>query len=148
MTPAIDKMSEPKIRSIMTPFLAAVALIFSAISTNAAAQSYDGAELYALNCSNCHGIYGEGDGILTPDLSVVLLDLRYLNDRNGGTFPKTFVINIIDGREVRAAHGPTGMPVWGAEFSRSEGFSDDAQERVSAKIMAISDFLERIQITD
>jgi mono/diheme cytochrome c family protein len=148
MTQAADKMSEPKTRPLMAPFLAAVVLILAAISVDAAAQSYDGAELYALNCSNCHGIYGEGDGVVTPDLSVVLLDLRYLSDRNGGKFPETFVISIIDGREVRAAHGPTGMPVWGAEFSRSEGFGDDAQERVSAKIIAISDFLERIQITD
>ena len=141
-------MNEPDFRTNLAGFIASVALVFAAISMDAAAQSYDGAELYTLNCSNCHGIYGEGDGVLTPDLSVVLLDLRYLSQRNGGTFPETFVINIIDGREVRAAHGPTGMPVWGAEFSRSEGFGDDAQERVSARIIAISEFLERIQIND
>lgn len=112
------------------------------------AATYDGAELYALNCSNCHGVYGEGDGIVTPDLSVVMKDLRYLAERNGGVFPREFVSRIIDGREVRAAHGPEGMPVWGAEFSRSEGLGEDAQRRVDEKIGAITDFLESIQIVE
>ena len=109
---------------------------------------YDGGELYALNCSNCHGTYGEGDGAVTPDLSVVLLDLRYLAARNGGVFPAGFVREIIDGRETRAAHGPTGMPVWGAEFARGEGTSEAAQERVASKIDAIVDFLDTLQIIE
>ena len=114
----------------------------------AGAINYNGAELYALNCSNCHGIYGEGDGAVTPELSVVLLDLRYLSQRNSGAFPSEFVQRIIDGREVRAAHGPTGMPVWGVEFSKSEGLGEGAQQRVASKISAISDFLQQIQIIE
>jgi mono/diheme cytochrome c family protein len=109
---------------------------------------YDGAELYALNCSNCHGVYGEGDGAVTPALSVVLLDLRYLAERNGGRFPSEFVQSIVDGREIRAAHGPSGMPIWGAEFSKGEGLGDDAQDRVTAKIAAVTSFLESIQIIE
>ena len=111
-----------------------------------ASRQHDGAELYALNCSNCHGIYGEGDGAVTPDLSVVLLDLRYLSERNNGTFPTEFVTRIVDGRETRAAHGPDGMPVWGAELFRGEGTSAAAQTRVDAKIQALVRFLESIQI--
>lgn len=113
-----------------------------------AAQDYDGAELYALNCSNCHGIHGEGDGAVTPSLSVVLLDLRYLSERNDGEFPRTFVTQIIDGRETRTAHGPAGMPVWGAEFTRGEGLGENAQQLVAAKIEAIADFLEHIQLAE
>ncbi|HEY5644494.1 MAG TPA: cytochrome c [Pseudomonadales bacterium] len=114
----------------------------------AAAERYDGAELYAMNCANCHGIYGEGDGAVTPDLSTVLLDLRYLSARNDGEFPHQFVASIIDGREVRAAHGPVGMPVWGAVFTRSEGVGEEAQARVTEKIDAIVRFLESIQILE
>lgn len=125
-------------------FLALVA----ALPVLADGPDYDGAALYALNCSNCHGIYGEGDGAVTPSLSVVLLDLRRLSERNGGDFPAGFVERIVDGREVRTAHGPNGMPVWGAEFTRSEGLGEDAQQRVTAKIHAISRFLESIQIID
>ena len=108
--------------------------------------SYDGAELYALNCANCHGTYGEGDGAVTPNLNVVLLDLRYLAERNGGAYPAEFVERIIDGRETRAAHGPSGMPVWGAEFARGEGTSEAAEARVGLKIQSIIDFIESIQI--
>ena len=109
---------------------------------------YDGQELYAMNCANCHGTYGEGDGAVTPDLNVVLLDLRYLAARNGSDFPAQFVLKIIDGRETRAAHGPSGMPVWGAEFARGEGTSEAAEARVQMKIQAIVDFVESIQIIE
>jgi hypothetical protein len=106
---------------------------------------YDGTALYLNNCANCHGVYGEGDGIVTPALSVVLLDLRYLSARNDGTFPRQFVTDIIDGRATRAAHGPEGMPVWAAEFSRQEGFDEQAEARVHAKVNALVEFLEQIQ---
>jgi len=109
---------------------------------------YDGGALYAANCSNCHGTYGEGDGIVTPSLSVVLQDLRYLAERNGGEFPAEFIHEIVDGRAMRAAHGPDGMPMWGAEFARGEGFDEAAEARVSAKIHALVEFLDSIQIRE
>jgi nitrite reductase (NO-forming) / hydroxylamine reductase len=112
----------------------------------AATPRYSGAELYASNCANCHGTYGEGDGIVMPSLSVVLKDLRYLSARNDGRFPGDFVRAIIDGRATRAAHGPEGMPVWGAEFARSEGYDGAAEQRVKAKIDALEDFLRSMQV--
>ena len=130
------------------------------ISANTAAQQhpaapeaqlsaqYSGSDLYMLNCSNCHGVYGEGDGAVTPDLSVVLLDLRYLSARSDGRFPTEFVREIVDGRATRSAHGPQGMPIWGAEFARSEGLDDAAIDRVNAKISALVDYLQSTQITD
>ncbi len=99
-----------------------------------------GAALYLDNCANCHGTYGEGDGPMAPALAVALRDLRSLSARNDGQFPERFVRNIIDGRAMRAAHGPEGMPVWGAEFAR-EGDGAAAE----AKIHALVDFLRRIQ---
>jgi hypothetical protein len=124
---------------------AAAAAVAMSLSALAEMAQFDGAQLYQQNCANCHGVYGEGDGVVTPDLSVVLLDLRYMSERNGGQFPADFVVRIIDGRETRAEHGPEGMPVWGAEFSRSEGMNQDAQARVAAKISALTGFLESIQ---
>lgn len=130
--------------------LTATALLITLLAQPLQAEPivYDGAELYALNCANCHGIYGEGDGEVTPDLSVVLLDLRYLAARNGGVYPFEFVQQIIDGREMRAAHGPKGMPVWGAEFARGEGTSEAAEARVADKIDAIVGFLDSLQIIE
>jgi mono/diheme cytochrome c family protein len=108
---------------------------------------YDGGALYAANCANCHGAFGEGDGIVTPSLSVVLLDLRYLAERNDGVFPQAFIHEVIDGRAMRAAHGPEDMPIWGAEFARSEGYDAAADARVSAKIDALIAYLASIQIS-
>ena len=140
----------------LSALLIGTALLFPSADADADADadaqtksgSYDGAELYLGNCANCHGLYGEGDGVVTPDLSVVLLDLRYLSERNAGQYPEQFVRAAIDGRETRAAHGPAGMPVWGAEFARSEGLDEQAQTRVDAKIDALVNFLRDIQISD
>lgn len=129
-------------------FLGTSALAQTGQRADTPADVYDGGELYAMNCANCHGIYGEGDGAVTPNLSVVLLDLRYLSARNDGQYPEEFVTSVIDGRETRAAHGPEGMPVWGAEFARSEGTSQAALDRISAKIDAIVNFLRSIQLND
>ncbi len=107
---------------------------------------YNGQTLYMANCANCHGTYGEGDGAVTPALNVVLQDLRYISQRNGGEFPKAWLEEIIDGRERRQGHGPIGMPVWGAVFSQQEGYDDAAQARVSAKVDALLSYLEAIQI--
>jgi mono/diheme cytochrome c family protein len=127
-------------------YLALLFLIFAAPAANA--EGYNGTELYMANCSNCHGVYGEGDGIVTPSLALVLQDLRYISDRNNGEFPRQIIAEIIDGRELRLAHGPDGMPVWGNAFSRSEGYSEAAQLRVQHKIQALVDFVESIQIAD
>mgnify|MGYP001824743117 FL=1 len=109
--------------------------------------AYDGGALYAANCANCHGAFGEGDGIVTPSLAVVLLDLRYLAERNDGKFPQAFIHEVIDGRAMRAAHGPDDMPIWGAEFARSEGYDAAANARVAAKIDALIVFLKSKQIS-
>jgi mono/diheme cytochrome c family protein len=134
------------------PGMAGTLILAAQLLTPAAVANehveYDGAELYAMNCANCHGTYGEGDGAVTPDLNVVLLDLRYLAARNNNSFPSEFVLKIIDGRETRAAHGPSGMPVWGAEFARGEGTSDAAESRVRMKIQAIVDFIGSIQLIE
>lgn len=100
----------------------------------------EGAQLFAANCSVCHGPYGEGDGAMAPELSVALTDLRYIAARNGGVFPREQITAIIDGREVRQEHGPPDMPVWGAVFAA------DGPAEATRRITALVNFLERIQL--
>jgi len=138
------------IRSLRDSIALGLLLALPAVVTAAAedeADEFDGGLLYANHCANCHGIFGEGDGIVTPSLAVVLQDLRYLSARNNGEYPRQFVIDIVDGRAVRAAHGPEGMPVWGAELARDEPLGPAFEERVNRKIDALVDFIEAIQIT-
>ncbi|MGK0223252.1 MAG: mono/diheme cytochrome c family protein [Limisphaerales bacterium] len=120
--------------------------ILSGCEGASAVPNYDGTALYLNNCSNCHGVYGEGNGAVTPSLTVVMQDLRYLADRNSGTFPTEFVRKIVDGRETRAAHGPEEMPMWGNVFTTQEGVDRAAQIRVDAKIGSLVEFLDSIQI--
>jgi mono/diheme cytochrome c family protein len=124
--------------------LAFVALLTGCEKT----PDYVGAELYAENCANCHGVYGEGDGPMAPALSVVMLDLRYIADRNGGTFPRETIRYIIDGRESRSAHGERDMPIWGSAFAGFESESANPGERSASRIEALVDFLETVQIKE
>ena len=130
--------------------LLGLAYVLAATAALAQSDAPDsaGVELYLNNCANCHGDYGEGNGIATPSLNVVIKDLRYLSARNGGSFPTDFVRQIVDGRETRASHGPESMPVWGAEFLAREGYDEDAQARAHARIDQLVAFLAQIQINE
>lgn len=110
--------------------------------------NYSGDHLYVANCSSCHGVFGEGDGPVSAVLNISMRDLRYLAASNGGAFPRELVAKIIDGRELMVAHGRRQMPVWGEEFLFMEGFDAAAEERVSAKINALVDYLETIQLSE
>ena len=68
-------------------------------TTTTTVPIYAGNELYAANCSSCHGNYGEGDGPVSAALNIPMQDLRYLAERNCGVFPRGLVAKIIDGRE-------------------------------------------------
>ena len=149
LTAVKDKARGMTNHAAMTSRLAlSVALLLAAFLAGCEkTPDYVGAELYAQNCASCHGVYGEGDGPMAPALSVVMLDLRYISDRNEGVFPRETIRQIIDGRESQSAHGERDMPIWGAAFARLEGGSADADERGRSKIEALLDFLESVQIT-
>ena len=108
--------------------------------TEPPAIEYDGAALYMGNCSGCHGEHGAGEGIQALTLAVEPQDLA------GGEFPRWFIEQIVDGRQLRLAHGPDGMPIWGTIFTRQEGLDPAAQDRVEAEIKALVDHLESLQI--
>jgi mono/diheme cytochrome c family protein len=128
-------------------FIAFIASSAVLLAVQLRAPIHDGAELYLANCSACHGVYGEGDGPVSQDLSVALQDLRYIAQRNGGVFPREIVTAIVDGRDTRATHGPTDMPVWGEAFSRTEGYDAAAQQEVDERITALVNFLSRVQLS-
>ena len=108
---------------------------------------YSGSELYAGNCANCHGLYADGMGPAAASIAQHVPDLRQIAAENGGVFPRDLVVKIIDGRELPAAHADDVMPKWGNEFQVGEGFSEQAAGRVEAKIEALTEYIESIQIT-
>jgi hypothetical protein len=76
-----------------------------------------------------------------------MADLRYLTARHGGIFPRDTVERLIDGRERRAAHGGD-MPVWGEVFDALEGGGEGSAGRVAARVRAVTDYLESIQVLE
>lgn len=137
-----ESSAKAKVRPIV-----AILLLGVALGGCERVPEYSGSELFVNNCAGCHGVYGEGDGPVAPALSVVMQDLRYISARNGGSFPRETIRQIIDGRQSpTAAHGKRDMPIWGEEFLRREEGISNADARVNARINALLDFLESIQL--
>jgi hypothetical protein len=109
--------------------------------------SYDGAMLYREHCASCHGKEGAGNGPLIVQMRVAPQDLRTLSERNDGRFPRLQLVRQIDGRDLRAVHGSRDMPVWGWHFSRADSDYRDAAELVDARIEALVDHIESIQVS-
>lgn len=121
--------------------VAAVALAVAGCRSAEPVPPYDGRNLYLGFCASCHGAEGGGDGPVAPALSATLPDLRTVAARSG-RFPRDSLIALIDGRTQRAAHGTPDMPVWGWQFRLAE----ESEARADARIRALVDYLEEIQI--
>ena len=105
-----------------------------------------GHNLYEQFCMDCHGMKGQGDGVLAEDLKVVPADLTTIAARRKGVFPDVEIREIIDGRRRVRAHGPLNMPLWGRQFGisvASPGGPHEAETR--DKINALVDYLKTIQ---
>jgi len=100
-----------------------------------------GQQQFSQRCAVCHGLEGQGDGVLGPHLKEQPADLSRLSESNGGIFPFWEVYGKIDGRDKIGAHGPGDMPVWGTD-ERYEGTSG---RLAMGQILEIVFFLQSIQ---
>lgn len=125
--------------------IAAVSALFA---SSAQAQETDiGRSLYTRFCISCHGDAGKGDGPMPRYLDEKYADLTALAARNGGVFPMSRVLKVIDGREELREHGGS-MPVFGDIFSDEnpdvEGsYTGILQTR--GRILSLAQYLESIQ---
>ena len=99
---------------------------------------------YLMHCSGCHGMGGRGDGPAAASLKPPPPDLTRLAVANGGSFPETLILRIIDGREMVPAHGAPNMPVWGRRFM----LEGEPEADIELRIVAILDYLESLQAQD
>ncbi len=102
-----------------------------------------GAELYHSYCASCHGITGHGDGPAAKALKIPPPDITALARKNGGRFPGGQVYQVIEWGGAIASHGSREMPVWGVAF---RPLSDENQKQVAARIRALTEYLESIQL--
>ena len=100
-----------------------------------------GRQMYTAYCAVCHGTNAKGNGTAAEALKVPPPDLTALARTNGGKYPSDHVRTVIEG-DVRLAHGPKEMPVWGDVFWRmSQGHSSEVQFRVSN----LNEYIESLQ---
>jgi mono/diheme cytochrome c family protein len=104
-----------------------------------------GEDLYANNCSSCHGPLGEGDGPVADVMRVSMPNLRGLGMRNNGVYPADAVRAYIDGRELPAAHGDRYMPIWGNVFGWGQDDDADTEADITRRIDALVEYVEQIQ---
>ncbi|MCA3181946.1 MAG: c-type cytochrome [Burkholderiales bacterium] len=104
------------------------------------------------NCATCHGMEARGDGPMRPFLVRPPTDLTTLAQRNGGTFPRTRIADLIDGRgqEQPGSHGTRDMPVWGRVYreqseAQTRGTPFPAEWSVRGRIVALVDYLQTLQ---
>ncbi len=105
---------------------------------------------YDSNCIVCHGPKGKGDGAYREMLKTRVPDITLLSKNNGGVFPLARVYEIIDGRQQIPSHGTREMPIWGTEYAGrgapvSDDYAYDAEPFVRSRILALIDYLYRLQ---
>lgn len=127
---------------VLATVLTAAVLVFAGSAR--AAEANPGRATYLRYCSACHGSEGKGDGIASGTMRPRPADLTQLAKNNGGTFPYLQVKDIIDGRKPTAAHGDSGMPVWGEVFTEEKAAAQ-ADTHVRGKVQLITDYVATIQ---
>lgn len=111
-----------------------------------APNGVDGRKEYIDKCAACHGTDAKGSGTFGRNLFVEPPDLTTLAQDNGGIFPRTEVMSIIDGL-ARDPHFSAAMPEFGAGdlgdtvIVENNGVGTPVPE----KLLALTDYLESIQ---
>ncbi|MEL7099307.1 MAG: cytochrome c [Pseudomonadota bacterium] len=105
-----------------------------------------GARAFQDKCAVCHGVNGTGAGVASLGLGGPPPDLTGLSARNGGTFPRTEVMSVIDGFN-RRSHPETAMPEFGAEGLGQpvQVEQDGVSTPIPAELLALANYLETIQ---
>ena len=107
-----------------------------------------GRALFEDNCVGCHGAGGRGNGPAAAGLDRQPADLTGIARRNGGTFPMTRVMSVIDGYS-RSQHGGQVMPEFGAVLGGGDTVLADTGDGIltptPADLVAIAEYLRSIQ---
>ncbi len=108
-----------------------------------------GLQEYQQNCARCHGTDGKGNG---PDAKTVLgyhpANLTLIRRKNGGTFPRQEIYDVIDGGKRLPGHSDwnSPMPLWGLSFQlEGKEYSPESEAQVRRKITPLVDYIELIQ---
>lgn len=112
-------------------------------------EDASGRALYRQHCTACHGVQGGGDGDMAMLVPGRMPDLRTLTARNGGTYPRTHVVQAIT-RISELHDGIVAMPDFGGLLSASPASHtapDGTRIETDAAVLKLVDYLETLQDT-
>lgn len=106
-----------------------------------------GRRTYRSHCAACHGRDARGDGPVGPALRTAPPDLTWLAERNGGDFPRDYVIAVVTGAALVPAHGTREMPVWSDRLllPEDDGASAAASVYMRRVVEALASYLATLQ---
>ncbi len=101
-----------------------------------------GEQMYVSYCAPCHGVDGRGQGPVAAALKKQPADLALLSKNNGGRFPSTHVMSVLEFGAAISSHGTAEMPVWGPML----GKMDTANSEPNVRILRISNLSQYVQL--
>jgi mono/diheme cytochrome c family protein len=136
---------------MITTILLGIAAVLSTGPVLAQPATDLGKTEYYTKCAVCHGLSGKGEGSFGEVLKMNMPDLTAIAKRNDGVFPLDRVKMVIDGRATPRAHGTSEMPIWGTRYGveaapRYDDFRSDPEAFVHVRILALVDYLYRLQV--
>ena len=104
----------------------------------------NGKQMYVNYCAPCHGVDGRGQGPVAAALKKQPANLALLSKNNGGRFPSTHVMSVLEFGAANSSHGNAQMPVWGPMLGHMD--STNAENNVSLlRISNLSQYLQSLQ---
>ena len=103
-----------------------------------------GKQMYVSYCAPCHGVDGRGQGPVASALKKQPADLALLSKNNGGKFPSTHIMSVLEFGADNPSHGTAQMPVWGPMLGQMD--ATNAENNVSLlRISNLSQYLQTLQ---
>ena len=127
------------------------AILIGGVPARSLAQEQDviaaGKREFQQSCATCHGVDAKGDGPSAGFLNVKPADLTQLSKKHSGVFLFWRTYEKISGRDedVIRGHGTREMPIWGERFRLERGTSEESQQGVRGRILALVYYLQLIQ---
>jgi mono/diheme cytochrome c family protein len=103
-----------------------------------------GKQMYVNYCAPCHGVDGKGQGPVAAALKKQPANLAFLAKNNGGKFPSTHIMSVLEFGAANPSHGSADMPVWGPVFGSMDS-TDVPQDMKVLRISNLSGYLQTLQ---
>ncbi len=106
--------------------------------------------IFQQQCAVCHGMTGEGDGLIAGLFKKKPRALSQLSKENGGEYPFELVYRTLKATEADPAHGAPQMPVWGSYFMVEKALEDPSIDNTEAmiaigRLLSVVYYIETLQ---